>query len=199
MIKYLKYNDVFSHPVSRKQWEKSDNQSNIFDRVTVESKACVEAEKNRMIIDSYSHQQNLYNNKTERLSRHSWENEMPSIPMKGFDFLRKPNPSCSQTRLNRRCLQSEEIPSADYNPVVFTRKRKPGLRRYSRALQPTASELEFIQMSPARWSAHMCQTMCGDRKAFFLFFVSIKKTDNKVSVFIAHLFISFLSSAETHG
>lgn len=64
----------------------------------------------------------LNNNKTERLSGHSWENEIPWIPI----FLKK-NKSRSECRLNRRCLQSKEIPMVDLNPVVSMRKRKPSL------------------------------------------------------------------------
>lgn len=67
--------------------------------------------------------------------------------MKGFAFLRKTNPSYAECGLNRRCLQSKEIPMVDENPVVSLRKRKPGLRRYSRALQPTGlCELEVVQL-----------------------------------------------------
>lgn len=95
----------------------------------------------------------------DRLSGYRGENGIPWIPVKEFGFLRKPNPSWAEWRLNWRCLQSEEIPRVDQNTVVYTRKRKPGLRSYSGALRHRGPVWAGGRPAEESWQWDICPTI----------------------------------------
>lgn len=140
---YLKFKDEhFLLLICQIMAAQSQNQENTFGRVTrAHTEAFNESTENgddNGLSNGWRNPPN--NNKTERLERILW------IPLKEVDFLRKPNPSWAECRLNWRCLQSKEIPMMDSIPAAWER----GNWAHADTAEPWSPEAR-VSWRPSSW------------------------------------------------